>query len=121
MRMMFQYREELEFHDCIEKIVTTMKKVFRGFVLDAENEQKETIHETFNHNYQNDEEFRWLDLTTDDDELFYIGTIYGSYTIKCTVYVYTGNIEEDVEDLELVKSIITQLMDNILRSSTQEQ
>jgi hypothetical protein len=121
MRMMFQYREELEFHHCIEKIVTTMKKVFRGFVLDAENEQKETIHETFNHNYQNDEEFRWLDLTTDDDELFYIGTIYGSYTIKCTVYVYTGNLEEDVEDLELVKSVITQLMDNILRSSTQEQ
>ena len=124
MRMVFRHREELEFHTCIEKIVTTMKKVFRGFVLDAENEQKETIHETFNHNYENDEEFRWIDLTEDDEQLFDIGTIYGSYTIHLMVYVYTGNIGdlvEDVEQLELVKAVITQLTDNILRSSLHEQ
>jgi len=114
MRIVFRHREELEFSQCIENIVTTMKKVFRGFVLDAENEQKETIHETFNHNYQNDEEYRWMDLT--DDELFDIGTIYGSYTIHLMIYVYSGNLED--VDLELVKAVIIDLMDNILRSST---
>ena len=120
MRIVFRHREELEFSQCIENIVTTMKKVFRGFVLDAENEQKETIHETFNQNYQNDRQYRWMDLT--DDELFDIGTIYGSYTIHLMIYVYIGGNLVDA-DLELVKPVIIKpviidLMDNIIRSST---